>query len=347
MFGQRNPFGGSASRQQAAEPIVQELTVSLEDVYNGRTVRTRVRRERHCKPCSGSGTRDGRPAPTCEKCKGRGHIVEMRTVSGNFVQAQQMMCPKCRGEGTMADAGNVCGSCKGARVVSEDASLEVRIPPGIESGMAVSFVGEGSQVGGSKHASDVMVVVKVTPHRVFKRIGPGGRHLLVRKAVKLADALAGAHAEVVHLDGRTLTISPPAGAVLAPGSKWSIPGEGFPVMDGNGNPTGRKGDLVVEFEVLFPRRLSEAQTAALRRVFDLPAKPATPGGPVIELSPCQLSEYELREPSSEQPRQRGGGGGGGGGGGRSPFEEMGFGGPGGMGGMPNMGGARVQGCQQQ
>lgn len=348
MFGERGgPFGGGggAGRPQAAEPIIQEMTVTLEDVYNGRTIKTRLRRERHCQPCGGNGTKDGRAAPTCEKCKGRGSVVEMRSVGGNFVQAVQSVCPKCRGDGIVADASNICGSCRGARIVNDEKTLDVTIPPGIESGMSIAFPREGSQVTGSKHASDVMIVIKIAPHRTFKRLGPSGRHLLVRRAIPLADALAGSHTEVTHLDGRTYTIAPPPGSVIAPGSKWTIPGKGFPVMAEDGKPTGRHGDFVVEFEVLFPRRLSEAQTAAVRRVFDLPAKPATPGGPVVELSPCQLSEFELRESSPESRARTEGAGAGGGG--RHPFEGMG-GFPGGMGGMPNMNMRGGQpSCQQQ
>jgi DnaJ family protein B protein 4 len=64
-------------------------------------------------------------------------------------------------------------------------------------------------------------------------------------------------------DGTKRPIRSPA-SIVKPGQKSRIPGLGMPVRkDGK---VVRKGDLVVEWEVTFPERLSDSQKTGLRKV---------------------------------------------------------------------------------
>jgi hypothetical protein len=65
------------------------------------------------------------------------------------------------------------------------------------------------------------------------------------KELSLRDALAGAKFTVKAPDGRTLEVSAPAGAVVAPGSFMVVEGEGMPFP---GRPA-IKGNLYIQFQV--------------------------------------------------------------------------------------------------
>jgi len=55
-----------------AKPIGKEITIKLEDAYNGKLHILPITRTRTCEPCEGKG---GADVKTCTKCKGKG-IVE-------------------------------------------------------------------------------------------------------------------------------------------------------------------------------------------------------------------------------------------------------------------------------
>jgi DnaJ family protein B protein 4 len=69
---------------------------------------------------------------------------------------------------------------------------------------------------------------------------------------------------VQALDGRRIPIPIPVDAVIKPGQEVRIPGEGMPIRkDG---VVRRKGDLTVQFDVVFPDRLTPAQREGVRKV---------------------------------------------------------------------------------
>lgn len=65
---------------------------------------------------------------------------------------------------------------------------------------------------------------------------------------------------------RTLTI--PIADIVTPGYSQVVPGEGLP------KPTGGRGNLILEVELLFPHTLNETQKMLIRSAFFLPAHPS-------------------------------------------------------------------------
>lgn len=108
-------------------------------------------------------------------------------------------------------------------------------------------------------ASDLVFVVHQLPHARFERRGDD-LHLTVGLA--LADALTGPEVVVAGLDGRQLQL-PTRSLVVAPDTLVRLPGEGMPISK---PPAGRKGDLLVHFDIKFPGgRLNEQQKAAIKQ----------------------------------------------------------------------------------
>ena len=63
-------------------------------------------------------------------------------------------------------------------------------------------------------------------------------------------------------DGRTLNI--PLKEIVSSGARKVVPGEGLYADDGS------RGDLVIEFDVLFPTTISPTQRTILKAAFFLP-----------------------------------------------------------------------------
>mmetsp|Transcript_32739 Transcript_32739/g.58646 ORF Transcript_32739/g.58646 Transcript_32739/m.58646 type:complete len:347 (-) Transcript_32739:688-1728(-) len=134
--------------------------------------------------------------------------------------------------------------------------LQIDVKPGWKKGTKITFPEKGDETPG-KTASDVVFIVTEKPHQYFTR---EGHNLIYRHRLSLADALCGATLELKHLDGRTvrLVFENP----ISPGYIHSARGEGMPMS----KQPGQKGDLLIKFDVSFPRTLTPDQKTKLRQI---------------------------------------------------------------------------------
>jgi DnaJ-class molecular chaperone len=137
----------------------------------------------------------------------------------------------------------------GRTLRSEQKFLAVRVQPGWRAGTKVTFENEGDERAGVVPA-DVVFVVAERPHPVFRRVG---NDLIFSARIPLVSALTDFSLRVDHLDGRVLNI--PCNEVIRPGSVKTVSGEGMPIS----RQPGARGNLVIEFDVVFPEKLTTAQ----------------------------------------------------------------------------------------
>jgi DnaJ-class molecular chaperone len=131
-------------------------------------------------------------------------------------------------------------------------TITVRIPPGVDTGGRLRIPGKGGPGVGGGPPGDLSVVLRVRPHRVFRR---EGRDLSFDLPISVAEAIRGAKVEVPTLDGRaTLTI--PAGTDS--GTRLRLRGKG--VADPRGGPPG---DLFARILIRVPRQLDDAAARAV------------------------------------------------------------------------------------
>lgn len=225
-----------------------QIKATLEDLYNGRTVKIAVTR----KVIVGDTT-------DCEVCEGSGVQVQMRQIGPGMLQQLQRQCPDCDGQGYIA------------RNKKERKVLEVRIEKGMKNDQKITFRGMSDEIPGIE-TGDINFVVQEQEHDRFQR---KGADLLIVKTLSLNQALTGFQWKLVHLDGRELIIKSRPGEVIKPESGRAKPfvkvlkDEGMPSF---GNPFV-KGDLYVLFRITFPNTgdLSEDVIKILRNVLPEPA----------------------------------------------------------------------------
>ena len=132
--------------------------------------------------------------------------------------------------------------------------LEVKIPPGVDSGSRVSVAaGEGQR--GTIH-----LVITVKPHDKFQR---KGNDLYTEVEVPLDDAILGGESTVATLTGTVALTIPPE---TQNGQRFRLAGQGMPSLNKGGNKTGQRGDLFATAKVKLPVDLTPEQVDMFRQL---------------------------------------------------------------------------------
>ena len=142
------------------------------------------------------------------------------------------------------------------RVDVEGKHLEVKIPKGADTGTRVRLTGKAPGGG------DLFVVVKLEPHKTFKRRGADLEREL---PLTLGEALLGGEVPVRTLKGKVL-LTVPAGT--QPGRTFRLAGQGMPRLGAAGH-----GDLYARAKVVLPTRLSDEAREAAKTAIQLIDQP--------------------------------------------------------------------------
>ena len=135
----------------------------------------------------------------------------------------------------------------------EPIELDVRIPPGIESGGQLRLRGKGAPGVGGGPAGDLVLRVSVAPHPWFRR---EGLDIVVEVPISIAEAALGTTVEVPLLEGTaSLRVPPGTGS----GKRLRLKGKGVKAKAGT-------GDLHAVIRVDAPKTLSDEDRAALERL---------------------------------------------------------------------------------
>ena len=125
--------GGRGGRRQQGpqkgEDIQHAVKASLEDLYNSRTIRLAIQRNKPCPDCNGRGGKEG-AEKTCSDCNGRGVQIKLRQIGPGMVQQMQMACSACNSTGKVMAEKDKCVSCKGQKVYKDRKVLEVLVEKG-------------------------------------------------------------------------------------------------------------------------------------------------------------------------------------------------------------------------
>uniref|UniRef100_T1J3S1 DnaJ homolog subfamily A member 1 n=1 Tax=Strigamia maritima TaxID=126957 RepID=T1J3S1_STRMM len=283
-------FGGGSHRrrERKGKDVVHQLSVSLEELYNGTLRKLALQKNVICDKCEGRGGKKG-ASEKCPNCRGTGMQVRIQQLAPGMVQQIQSMCPECLGQGERINPKDRCKHCSGRKVVRERKILEVHVDKGMQDGQKITFNGEGDQEPGLE-PGDIIIVLDEKEHPVFRR---SGRDLIYRLELDLTEALCGFQRTIKTLDDRELLITCLPGEVIKHGDVRAILSEGMPQYK---NPF-EKGKLIVQFLVRFPPAgfIPVEQIHQLEAL--LPPRPVT-------VVPDNAEEVVLVEMDPEQDSRR-------------------------------------------
>lgn len=247
-------FFGGGGKPKGPDAAV-DVSVTLEELYNGATKQLQLARNSICRKCRGTGAKDGKTT-TCKTCGGQGVVLVTQRMGPGFNVQMQQQCPKCGGRGKVFKTH--CPFCHGHKVVKEEKVLTAEIERGMPSNHQIVFERESEQRPGMI-PGDVIFRLHQVPHARFRRANDDLHYEL---NINLEEALLGYRKEVLHLDNRKVRIV--QAEVTKPFQVRTIAGEGMPIH----NFPSQKGDLHVLHQVVYPEKLSDYQKQLIEELLD-------------------------------------------------------------------------------
>ncbi len=242
-------FGGGRRRGGAmrGSDLRYHLEVTFEEAAFGAAKEVTIPRLEECSTCAGSGAKPGSKPKVCQTCGGAG---EIRVSQGFFAIAKT--CPACGGAGRIVD--KPCEDCRGRGQRELERTLSVKVPPGVNDGTRLRFVGEGEAGRSGGPRGDLYVVLSIKPHPLFQR---DEENVLCELPLSFPQAALGCALEVPTLDGK-VQMKIPAGT--QPGAVFRLKGKGIPLLRGSG-----RGDQLVRVRIEVPRDLNDEQKDHLEK----------------------------------------------------------------------------------
>jgi DnaJ-class molecular chaperone len=228
-------MGGRGQKKNTPEHIVEQISVSLEDIVNGKSTTVQYKQQNFCTKCNGSCTKNN-GSSECTDCKGKGVHVRIMRMGNGMVQQMVGDCSRCNGTGTFIEETYKCDGCAGRGFLVKDKTIEIPLNTGVLFGQDAIIEGKGHQLKNGK--THLIVKVHELPHKTFKR---HREDLFVEVELKLYQALFGFDKTITHLDGRVLHLSCSGKTEFDTVRKYT--GEGIK------HPSGKRGDLYVKYVI--------------------------------------------------------------------------------------------------
>jgi DnaJ-related protein SCJ1 len=181
--------------------IRSTLFVTLEDVYNGKTLEVDMNKQVICTTCRGTGAKDSNDIKTCTSCNGKGIKVVRQMLAPGIYQQMQVLCDACGGKGKVVKS--TCPSCAGKKVRRGSSQFTVMVEHGMDTGDDIVFEREGDQ-SPDITPGDMIFELEVMPHPMYER---KGNHLYFVETITLKESLLGFSHEIPHLDGTNWSLN--------------------------------------------------------------------------------------------------------------------------------------------
>jgi len=232
-------FRGATAAQPgtAREPgtdLEYQIDITFAEAMHGAVKKLSFTRLDVCNVCHGAGVAPG-DEKVCPTCNGSGQVTQ---VSGKM--RFQITCSRCGGSGRLH---TVCRNCGGEGRVQRVDTLDVRIPPGAQTGSRVRVAGRGNAGTGGAPPGDLYIITNVQPHPFFERRGDD---LYTVVPVTVSEASLGAKVEVPTIDGRAQVRIPPG---TNSGKRLRLREKGAPLA----RQPGKRSDQIVEVQVVVPK----------------------------------------------------------------------------------------------
>ncbi|MBP1857645.1 molecular chaperone DnaJ [Rhizobium herbae] len=258
MMGGGRQRRSSGGRERGAD-LRYNMEISLEEAYAGKTAQIRVPTSITCDVCTGSGAKPGTKPTTCGTCQGSGRV---RAAQGFF--SIERTCPTCHGRGQII--ADPCVKCHGQGRITEERSLSVNIPAGIEDGTRIRLSGEGEAGLRGGPSGDLYIFLSVKPHEFYQR---DGADLYCSVPISMTTAALGGKFDVATLDGTKSRVSVPEGTQA--GKQFRLKGKGMPVLR-----SSQVGDLYIQIQIETPQKLTKRQRELLKEFEELSSKENNP-----------------------------------------------------------------------
>jgi molecular chaperone DnaJ len=251
FFGFEDLFSGGRRgrrRVQRGADLRYDMSLTFEEAAAGVATKIKLPRQEYCEACNGTGAKAGTGVAACQTCGGRGQLGYQQ---GFFTITRT--CPACQGAGQIIRER--CPDCRGQGRLERERTIELRIPPGVDTGTRMRVAGEGDPGPNGGTPGDLYVVLEVKEHPFFER---RGADLYCTIPVSVVQAAVGTELQVPGLTGEE-RLKIPEGTQS--GAVFRVKGKGMPDPHGGG-----RGDLYYHVRVMTPTKLTREQRKLMEQL---------------------------------------------------------------------------------
>ncbi|MCL2616792.1 MAG: molecular chaperone DnaJ, partial [Defluviitaleaceae bacterium] len=218
-FGDIFDMGRKRSGPRRGADMATNLHVKFEEAIFGTEKEVRMTVNDICETCSGSGAKPGTTPESCKQCGGSGQErVVSQTMFGAMTSVRT--CGSCRGTGKHIKSP--CVTCKGAGRVRKTKTLQVSIPPGIDSGQSLRLNGKGEPGERGGGYGDLIITIYIQESPEYQR---NGQTLYKSVPISFTQAALGSDITITTLYGDEQYHVKPG---TQTGTQISLKGKGVP-----------------------------------------------------------------------------------------------------------------------
>ena len=282
-FGNMNsPFGRgnfqNSVRRKGPESTAK-VQISLKEMYIGCKRNFQINRKVSCNICLTTGLKKGCKPIICEVCQGRGSIIKVVRM-GPMISQSHAPCHKCKGNGKIISDNLKCGNCNGVKYIKKKTDVALNIRKGINNNEVIKLKNLGDESENWTEPGDIHFTINIKSENPnMRRVN---NDLIVIQKILLSEALSGLEMSFTHLDEREIIIS--YDEIIKPNKSYRVNNQGFE-NDGN------TGDLIFNFDIIFPNSLDEKRKEIINRILPVRKKKDNNGLKQYNLV-CLETNYE-------------------------------------------------------
>jgi DnaJ-class molecular chaperone len=221
--------------------VIFVYNITLEDIYNGKKLDLKYKRNDLCEECNGSGSSTGKTYK-CDECKGKGINFSIRQIGPGIIQQIQTHCNKCNGSGKFSN--DKCKKCNGVKTNIVFNNFSYKMEKGFPSDANIIINDNGNIDPETKKRSNLIINFIIEEHKIFKR---DKNNLIMKMNITLAEALCGIKKSIPYFNNKTCVFDNPLEIPIKNCDKRILRKKGMPIFQSNSF-----GDLVIEISVDYP-----------------------------------------------------------------------------------------------
>lgn len=229
-----NPNQSPPPEQKRVYRQFLDLTLSVEDLYNGVKKKFNLNLKESCPTCKGTGSQDGN-ITTCELCKGSGKYMTSES-QGMFRLQSLVDCPRCNATGKIIH--KLCKKCNGQKYSDVKKQLLSNIPAGVTLGVAINLYRD--------QANQVIGTINSLKSGKYQLSPQNPLTVMYRPKLSVFQAIQGVKVRFKYLDGQKIQVKFPEGTKH--GDRVLFENRGIKYI-ANGNV----GNLIVQADIQIPK----------------------------------------------------------------------------------------------
>ena len=246
-----NPFETMFKRQSQT---LKNMVVSLEELYNEKTINISIQLKILCMTCLGSGGKYKESIMICPMCNGKGSKLNINMIGPGILTSMEEPCRYCNMTGKYIKKGEECLVCNSNKYTKIKKNIEVPLKNTYKHGENIIFRNQGNINLNTKDKDDLVINIQIKEHKIYKVINDD---LYTKYKIQLIDALCGFQFLLKFLDDSYINIE--VTDIIKPNTKKVIKNLGI----------NSSGNLIVEFDIIFPsNKLSSTKKLYIRKLLE-------------------------------------------------------------------------------